>query len=523
LDEDALRRRLDELEARSAELEESRRRFAHVLEIARIGMWELDLVTMRAEWSPETRRILGVAAGVAPTPATVMAVTEPEDRHIISDAIANVLAGSRRYDITYRIRIGEGQRIIHSRGDVMVDEAGRPRRISGIVQDVTEQEQLRAHMLQSQKLETVGRLAAGLAHDLNNMLTVIQGSCTFLHDAVPPGSTAADDVATIVDAANRAATLTRSLLAFSRQQLLRPRPTAVNQVIENLKQMLRRLLGENITLEAHLADDLELVMVDPQQLTQVLVNLAINARDAMPSGGTLRFRTARANLPADVARAEGAAGAFVLVRVEDSGAGMDERTLARCFEPFFTTKPPHAGTGLGLSSALGVVAQSGGYMRAESRLGAGSAFEVYLPSPREVLVPFDVERAAAEHRAGNGARVLVVEDDDDVRRTVVRALQRAGYEVLEVADGEAALRLGARVDALVVDVLMPGMSGREVADRLLADNPELRVLFMSGYSGDPRVATLGPRPGEPFLPKPFSTADLVGEVARLVGATHKRT
>ncbi|MBZ0117304.1 MAG: response regulator [Sandaracinaceae bacterium] len=513
---EGLEERLARLEAENAELRKSDLRLAHVLEIARIGSWELDLVTRQAIWAPETRHLLGVGPDAPATPDTVLAVTDPADRHIIADALAGVLAGSKKYDITYRVHRPDGMHIIHSRGDVLTDEAGHPRRIVGVVQDVTAQEELRAQLLQSQKMETLGRLSAALAHDLNNMLTVILGSCDFVAESVLGNAAAEEDVSTIREAAHRAAELTRGLLAYSRRQHLRPEPVDVNEVLGRLRKMLDRLLGESIRLEV-LTAPVAAVLVDPQQLLQALVNLAVNARDAMPDGGTLTLRTSQSRLPLELG---GGDRAFVLISVHDTGIGMDRETLAQVFEPFFTTKPPHQGTGLGLATAYGVVAQSGGFMRAQSTLGEGSTFEIYLPIGRAVPVPQAVFPEGGVTVAK--ATILVVEDDPAVRRMAVRALERAGYRVLQAASGDQALvqHAGAEgIDVVLTDVMMPGASGRELADALRARNPRLRALFMSGYTGDPRLEGRGPRSEDAFLPKPFTPAELVRFVAKSIGET----
>ncbi len=506
-----------ELEAKVAALEgrlqDLVRRLANVLEIARIGSWEIDLDTMVAVWSPETRVMLGVAPDAPATPATVIArCAEASDREAVRRALEDARAGSRQYNVVYRIVWTDGsQRVIHSRGDVQRDATGRGRRIVGVVQDVTEQEQLRLQLLHSQKLETVGRLAAGVAHDLNNMLTVIQGACEFVADAVGEGP-ARQDVATIQDASERAAGLTRALLAFSRQQVLQPQRTDVNLVIGSLRKMLVRAVGESVVVDLRTPQAVGTVFVDPQQLAQVLVNLAVNARDAMPRGGTLTLETAEAPLPPEL-------GAdprpHVRIRVRDTGIGMDRAKLSRVFEPFFTTKGAQ-GTGLGLSTAFGVVTQSGGQIRALSAPGRGTTMEIYLPiGDRAPVRKTSPSRAGGA--VGDGATVLVVEDDPAVRKLAVRALDRAGFRVLKAGSGDEALGyVAGPVDVLVTDVMMPGASGREVADSFRAVWPNLPVLFMSGYAGDPRVDERGPRRGDPFLEKPFSPEQLVERVRQLV-------
>lgn len=509
----ALESRVAELEMENWELAKSEIRLANVLEIAQMASWELDLDSGVSEWSPEIRYMLGVGPDAPALPETVLAVTEPEDRHIVMNALNRAVSGESRYDITYRINRPDGQRIMHSRGDVLRDEDGHPRRVVGIVQDVTEREALRSQLLQSQKMETIGRLSAALAHDLNNMLTVIVAACEFVAQGADDAQVL-EDLDIIRDASHRAGDLVSSLLAFSRQTLLRPRPVDVNELLVQLRRMLRRLLGETIQIEV-VTTPVDTAIVDPQHLMQVLINLAVNARDAMPRGGTLTLRTEQRPLPAEFRADPGAE--FILVRVEDTGQGMDRDTLAQVFEPFFTTKAPHEGTGLGLSTALGVIEQSGGHIRASSVVGEGSAFEICLPITDASPAPAHDRDRSSVLPLGNGAVVLIVEDDAAVRRMAVRALEYCGYRVVQAAAGDQALVQHAdaeSIDLLLTDAIMPGLSGRELADAFLAKKPELAVLFMSGYTGDPRLETFGPRGDDAFLPKPFTPDELCRAVGR---------
>lgn len=503
-----------------ASLQKCELRLARILDIARIGSWELDLCTWRADWAPETRHILGVDPLAPAEPATVLAATDPADRDLVRGALRDVMAGSATYDVTYRVIWPDGSRhVIHSRADVMRDSSGQALRLIGIVQDITEQEHLRAQLLQSQKMETVGRLAAGIAHDLNNMLQVIVSSCVFASDESEGNAPLVEDLAMIRDAAERATGLTQGLLAFSRQQKLWPRTIDVNEVISDLRKMLGRLVGGDITLNLRLAPGPVVVVADPNQLAQVLANLAVNARDAMPNGGSLTIRTGHEQLPTELAGGESVSPLHVHIAVEDTGDGMDETTLSRIFEPFFSTKTPQRGTGLGLATAYGFVAQSGGHMRASSVRGQGSTFDVYLPVAAAAVTPVEPEIVESGGDCSD-ATVLVVDDDAPVRRTVARALRRAGYAVLEASDGNEALERhrGERcIDVLVTDVLLPFHPGREVADLLTARHPGIRVLYMSGHAGDALLKDRGPRDGDPFIAKPFTPDALVRQVQALLG------
>ncbi len=400
--------------------------------------------------------------------------------------------------------------------DTIVD--GRPVRICTI-SDVTERVQLQQELQQAQKMEAVGRLAGGIAHDFNNALTAIIGGAELLTEYIGDVHGASAEIAAIQRAAERAASLIRQLLAFSRQQVLRVEVLPLNNVVERTAALLRPTLGEQIEILTWLAPDTGAVRVDPGQLEQVLLNLAVNARDAMPGGGTLAMSTRRVAFAADtsVAGVTIPAGDYAETIVRDTGIGMDDITRLRIFEPFFTTKPPPEGTGLGLSMAYGIIRQSDGFIAVESAPGVGSTFRILLPhADRPRPMP-----AAPPSAPGSSAAttVLVVEDEDGVRRVTRRVLERLGYTVLEAADGEAALELVERerpsISLLVTDQIMPRIGGRELATRLLAAYPELRVLIVSGYADE--TAALGMLAhGMAFLPKPFSIESLGEAVRRLL-------
>ncbi len=374
------------------------------------------------------------------------------------------------------------------------------------------EEQLR----QAQKLEAVGRLAAGVAHDFNNLLTAILGDAELLAEHGAPDGPLREAALEIEAAAQRAALLTRQLLAFGRRQTARPLVLDLNEVVASLDHMLRRLIGEDVELRTLTAPGLGRVRADPGQLEQVIVNLAVNARDAMPGGGRLTLETRNADLPVDASR-RGERRPGVLLSVSDTGCGMGPEVRGHLFEPFFTTKGPGRGTGLGLSTLYGIVKQSGGEVEVQSEPGQGSVFQVYLPRVDEE-VERPPEQAGGRPAAGGTETVLVVDDEPLVRALAVRVLRAAGYAVRDAADGDEALRLvasGAAIDLLVCDVVLPRRSGPVLAAELRAGQPELPVLFVSGYAGsalDP--ASLGG--GSAFLPKPFTPRDLVRMVRELL-------
>jgi PAS domain S-box-containing protein len=391
----------------------------------------------------------------------------------------------------------------------------------GVATEITERKRLEEQLLQSQKMEAVGQLAGGVAHDFNNILTAIVGYTDLLTAEFSGNTRQMEDLEEIRKAARRAAALTRQLLAFSRKQVLEPRLIDLNDVVLNLDKMLRSLISENIELKTGLAPDLAATRADPNQVEQVIMNLAINARDAMPDGGTLTIETKNASLDQTYAAQHVAVipGDYVMLAVTDTGCGMDDATKARMFEPFFTTKPVGRGTGLGLSTVYGIVKQSGGNIWIYSEPNKGTTFKIYLPAVE--ALPEDLEKTSPPRAAhGGGGTVLVVEDDDQLRRLTHRALASRGYEVLEADRGSTAIDLARRhkgpLDLLLTDIVMPDMNGRKLADTIRATRPGLRVLYMSGYP-DGAIASQGIlESGVAYLAKPFTTDGIIGKVREVL-------
>jgi signal transduction histidine kinase/CheY-like chemotaxis protein len=370
---------------------------------------------------------------------------------------------------------------------------------------------------QTQKMEAVGRLAGGIAHDFNNVLTAITGYGEMLLANLPETSLAHRHAQGIVQAAERAAELTRQLLAFSRRQVLEPRVLNLNVVIGDMEKLLRRVIGEDIEIVTVLDPTLGYVKADRGQLEQVLMNLSVNARDAMPEGGKLLIETTNADF-AEVAvkrQISIESGPAILLAVSDNGTGMDQETLAHLFEPFFTTKGLGQGTGLGLATVYGIVKQSGGSIWVQSEPDEGTRFEIYLPRTEEALF---MEPPRSAERPRGAETVLVVEDDDVVRALVCHVLRDAGYHVLETSDGEKALRASAEypdpIPLLLTDVVMPGLNGRSVADALTATRAETKVIFMSGYTGAFALADSG----NAFIQKPFTPTELLQSVREVLDA-----
>src|SRR2546425_492366 len=391
-----------------------------------------------------------------------------------------------------------------------------------IVEDVTDQRALEERLRQTQKMEAVGRLAGGIAHDFNNLLTAILGSVDFLRRALGPDHPEHAETEEIQKAAVRAADLTRQLLAFSRQQVLAPKVLEVDALVANLEKMLRRLIREDVELRFAPKAPRAAVRVDPGQLEQVIVNLVVNARDAMPRGGKLTIETATVDLDAGYAWEPGTVepGRYVMLGVTDTGVGIDRAEQAGLFEPFFTTKEFGKGTGLGLATVYGIVRACGGAIDVESRPGAGSTFRIYLPASDE-QAPSSKGRVTPPPEAGRGETILVVEDEDPVRMLLRRILVDHGYKVLEARDGADGLRRsqehGGEIHLLLTDVVMPEMTGPELAQQVAAQRPATRVLFMTGYTEH------APTGAEALLHKPFSSATLLGHVRRLLDAGSLKT
>ncbi len=398
------------------------------------------------------------------------------------------------------------------------DEAMAPEEILARVgQLITGHKRLEEQLRQSQKMEAVGRLAGGVAHDFNNLLTVITGYASLLREE--QSGIATPELDEIEKAALRAAALTQKLLAFSRKQMLQPKIINLNTVVSGMEEMLRRLIGEHILLVTALPSGLCNVKADAHQIEQVILNLAVNARDAMPGGGRLLIETR--NVQMETPFESLPPGAYVLLSVADTGHGMDAETAARVFEPFFTTKEVGKGTGLGLATVHGIVEQSGGAIAVDSAPGAGATFRVYLPVDETTVEQESAERPAERYAARAGL-ILLIEDESPLRKLVANVLAAAGYRVLEAANGEEALTLatGQRIDLLLTDVVMPGMSGPELVTRLRATRPELAVLYMSGYDRDLIDQKTLERTAS-FLPKPFTPRALLARVVELLG-THGR-
>jgi len=468
--------------------------------------------------SPATTRILGYELDEF-VRFNAFDLIHPDDRDAVVGRLTESMANPRgRVDVMARVRHKDGSwRYLEGVFTNLLDDPS----VNAIVnnyRDATERRSLEQQVIQAQKMEAVGRLAGGVAHDFNNILTAIGGYTDLLLADLPPDDPRRQDVDEIHRAADRAAALTQQLLAFSRRQVLQPKVVDLNALVQNVEKLLRRLIGEDVILAAVLAPDAGRVRADPGQIEQVIVNLAVNARDAMPGGGRLTIETRNVELDAAYAAEHRTVvpGPYVSIAVSDTGTGMSNDVQAHLFEPFFTTKEVGKGTGLGLATVYGIVKQSGGTIWVYSELGHGTTIKVYLPrvdDPADALTKAGPTDAASLRGTET---ILLVEDEPAVRAVARQVLTRQGYTVLEAPDGQAALTMvdatRPSIDLVLTDLVMPGMSGRILADNLVRRFPALRVLYMSGYTDDAIVRHGMLETGLAYLQKPFRPDALVQKV-----------
>jgi PAS domain S-box-containing protein len=437
----------------------------------------------------------------------------PDDRDLIEREWLK-LANQDHIQTTVRAQHANGEWLWLEISSSILDQQGSTLNVS---RDVTERKRLEAQLLQSQKMETVGRLAGGVAHDFNNLLTAITGYADLALEDLPPASPVRHDIKELRKAADRATNLTRQLLAFARKQRIEPRVVNLNQLISDMRGFIDRLIGEHIDLNILPAADLGSARVDTNQIEQVVANLVINARDAMPQGGRLTITTANVVLDAGYAgeHIDVVTGRYILLTIGDTGVGMDAAVQEHLFEPFFTTKGPGKGTGLGLATCYGIIKQHGGYILPYSELGSGTLMKVYLPRVDASLDPLPLAEAPPNPRGDE--TILLVEDEPAVRDLAMRVLRSQGYTVLEAGDGIEALQFAAqqpdaRIDLLVTDVVMPRMGGAALAEQLSVIRPGMKVLFTSGYTEDAILHASQLAADTHFLHKPFSPAALAQKV-----------
>jgi PAS domain S-box-containing protein len=506
------------------EIRASQRRLQIHLENTPLAAIEWDTEFRVASWNPAAEHIFGYSRAEAMGRQGSSFMVPPQFREHVERVWRDLIALKGGARSTNDNITSDGRTIsCEWYNTPLVDDSGRVLGVASLVQDVTERVALEERLRQSQKMEAVGRLAGGIAHDFNNLLTVILGYSQVLTDGLPAGSRLADNTAQIKSAADRAAGITRQLLAFSRKTILSPRLIDLNNVMLNLDSMLRRLIGEDIEVLSVPARDLGTVKADPGQIEQVLMNLALNARDAMPNGGKLTLETSNVELGEDYAQEHRSVipGQYVMLAVSDTGVGMSPETKAHIFEPFYTTKELGKGTGLGLSTVYGIVKQSGGYVWVYSEPDRGTTFKIYFPRVDQPAQPVSTEKRISGIQRGVET-ILLVEDDPQLNQLASSVLTHCGYKVLAAANPQEGLALCRthphEIHLLVTDVVMPKMNGRQLAEEVTRIRPSVKLLYVSGYTSNAIVHYGVLDDGLWFLPKPFSLAALVAKVREVLDA-----
>jgi PAS domain S-box-containing protein len=519
-----LRRANEELHRRTAEqLGEYRSRLASIVDSSEDAILSKDLTGIVMSWNRGAERMYGYPA--EEVVGKHISILAPSDR---SDEISKILQ-----------KIVEGETVDHYES-VRVTKDGRPLEVSlsvspltnaigevvgasVIARDITSQKRAEAQMRQSQKMEAIGRLAGGVAHDFNNVLGIINACTEFLRDRIDSAAEASIYVDNIRNAIERGTALTRQLLTFSRTSAIQPQILDLNDRLKDIGKLLRPLLGDDIEVLIVSRSTSAVIEADPGQLDQVVVNLAVNARDAMPRGGKFILETGAARFDEAFAAQHQAmsAGKYVQLAVSDTGHGMDETTVSRIFEPFFTTKEPGKGTGLGLATVYGIVRQSAGHIFVYSEPGHGTTFKIYLPDAEQKIGAGSKPEADSVSPKSHGSTILLVEDDEIMRHLTRQLLQEHGYTVVEADDGKAALEWlesnPAHIDLLLTDVVMRHMSGPELAERLHTSHPALKVAYMSGYTGELMANRKMLKPGAILLEKPFTRTALLNTVHAMLG------
>jgi PAS domain S-box-containing protein len=515
----SVKREITERKKAEAELRQNQEQLWLAHQAARMGTWRWDIGTNVLRWDDGLRELYGLGPGESVSGYDdFISRVHPDDRELVVRSVQEALTGLGTLDYEFRVVLPDGRvRWLADLGRVTTDPTGKPLYMAGVCLDVTERKTVEEHLRDTQRLQAVGQLAGGIAHEANNQMSVVLGAAQFLLRRSDLAPQAREDVEFIRQAAERTASITQQLLAFSRRQILQLQDVDLDRLVQSIEPVLRRSLAENHELAVRLGLRGGLVRADSRQLEQVLLNLTLNARDAMPGGGQLSIETRDMTLSAEDTGGESSApppGAYAVVVVKDAGSGMDQATLQRAFEPFFTTKAVGEGSGLGLSVVHGIVNQTGGYIRVDSEPGKGATFELYFPLASAARMTA-VATASDPVPVSPGRVALVVEDDALVRSMAVRGLLEAGYTALEAADGRAALQMvrshKGRLDVVITDIGMPEIGGYELAICLNAERPDLPVVFMSGYGDMDPVG--------PFLQKPFAPDALVRMVAEVLASS----
>jgi PAS domain S-box-containing protein len=510
---DELEQELEERKRAEAAVSDAVERLNLALKASGTGIWTWDVINDIMVWDENIHAMCGVSLGnFGGTLEDSAAVVHPEDRDVTVGALQQCTPQQPECAMLFRVLWPDSSvHHLEASGRAFYDESGRLVRMMGTTRDVTERRQLEEQLRQAQKMEAVGQLAGGIAHDFNNVLNVILGYSDLLLAKSPPQDPTYNQIDEIRKAGEHAAELTQQLLAFSRRQVLQPRVLNLSDTLRDMDQLLRRMIGEDIEIVTAVDEHLARVKIDPSQIQQVLLNLAVNARDAMPRGGNLVLEARNATMDASDARSHNLPpGDYVMVAVSDNGCGMTPEVQKRAFEPFFTTKGVGQGTGLGLATVYGIVRQSGGHIWLYSEQGVGTTFQIFFPKVDQREEPAPKERP---HPMVSGeGTILVVEDDSCLRTLVDEVLSSAGYTVFVASDGASAIRIAGeyagRIQLLLTDVILPKMSGKEIAAKIMVSRPEMKVLFMSGYTKNAMAANGTLDPEVNFIQKPWTPRKL---------------
>ncbi|MBT7758214.1 MAG: PAS domain-containing protein, partial [Rhodospirillaceae bacterium] len=516
---------ISDLRRTMQELELQRERLAEAQRIGNIGNWERNFETEELSWSTQAYRIFGLtdANSVPPSREQFLSLVHEADRSFVQAALVAAVEIDVPYRLDHRIVRPDGTiRILHEEAVVIRDAAGQPLRMAGTCQDITEQKQIEEQLRRAQRLEAVGQLTGGVAHDFNNILAAIIGNLDLIEDRADMAASDRDSIAIALGAANRGAELTHRLLAFSRQQPLNAVITDINEVVRNFQKFAKPVIGEDITVELTLAADIWPVVVDIGQLENALLNLIINARDATPDGGRLTIETANRFLDGGETEIfeDLSPGDYAMVAVTDNGIGMSADILKQAVEPFFTTKDVGKGSGLGLSMVFGFARQSDGQVSIDSEEKNGTTVRIFLPKAEVVMETTAATETAEELDLNGSETILVVEDNRDVLDYLVKSIERHGYAVLQAEDGPTAVALMANcngIDLLLTDVVLPhGMSGRDVASAFKERYPAAGILYSSGYTQDVLNSRGQLEDGVALISKPYRSRDLIRRVRELL-------
>lgn len=521
--DEKLRALVIEAETKGELFKKNEARFETSQKFANLGIWEWDIKTGELYWSNMVAPIFGYEKRPDnPSFDMFISIVHPDDQQNVRDAIDKSLAGIENYEIEHRVIRPDGEiRWVHEKGNVEKDADGNPTKMLGVVRDITQKRDTAEQLYQAQKMEAVGQLTGGIAHDFNNLLAVMLGNTELLEDYISDDENARYHYDKIKQTIENSAALTQRLLVFSRKQALASETIDIRGLVGGLDDMLRRALGETIDLRAIHAVDLWSAFIDPHQLENALVNLAVNAHSAMPKGGTLTIETANITLDEAYAKQneEATPGDYVVVSVTDTGTGISPEILNKVFEPFFTTKDIGEGSGLGLSMIYGFVKQSNGHITVSSKLDYGTTFKLYFPRSQDIAAPKNAKVATPIFEPASG-RILIVEDNPHVRNVPTKILRIQGYDVTEAKDGAEAidhLQNGQPFDLLFTDVVLPGnLNGIEIAEEAVLIQPDIKILYTSGYAESAINHSDKLIPGVTLINKPYNRSDLLEKVSTIL-------